>query len=204
MFRENTSAIAVEPVATVRTVTEPMLGLSTNPDEHFERRGGTGQKTVEVRYPDSRKNRQLHSYELLVDPAYQIDVAVKDETFYRALAARLDAGTTHYPVSMGLSEYLAWIEFHGEFDVESLREGEARTGDTAGIDSALPTGTGPVVPQSGVRTRVERMPAFMEADDRGRRTTDFGEYTFTGNERLEVRTDEVAPVTVDGRTVVFG
>jgi CRISPR-associated protein Cas5h len=204
VFAPGVSAVAIEPVGTIRTVTEPMLGLSTNPDEHFERRGGTGQKTMEVRYPDSSLNRQLHSYELLVDPAYRIDVAVEDEDFYRTLAARLDAGTAHYPVSMGLSEYLAWIDFHGEFGVEPP-EGEGRAGDTAEIDSVLPAGTNPVVPRAGVRTHVERTPAFMEADDRGRRTTGFGEYTFAGgDERLEVRTDEVAPARVGDRTVVFG
>jgi CRISPR-associated protein Cas5h len=199
IFSSEGSAIAVEPVGTTRTVTEPMLGLSTNPDEHFESAGGTGQKTVQVRYPDSTLNRQLHSYELLVDPAYRIDVAVEDESFYRALADRLETGTTHYPLSMGLSEYLAWIDFHGEFTIES------RDGETVEVDSAVPAGAESVVPREGVRTHVERMPAFMEADERGRRTTGFGEYTFTTDESaVQIRSDEITPVQVGDRSVVFG
>jgi CRISPR-associated protein Cas5h len=198
-FGSDVSAIAVEPVGTTRTVTEPMLGLSTNPDEHFESAGGTGQKTVQIRYPDSTLNRQLHSYELLVNPAYRIDVAVEDEAFYRALADRLAKGTTHYPLSMGLSEYLAWIEFHGEFTVEP------RDGEIVEVDSAIPAGTESVVPREGVRTHVERMPVFMQADEHGRHTTGFGEYTFTTDESgIEIRSDEITPVRVGDRSVVFG
>lgn len=198
-FDSDVSAIAVEPVGTTRTVTEPMLGLSTNPDEHFESAGGTGQKTVQVRYPDSTLNRQLHSYELLVDPAYRIDIAVEDEAFYHALANRLATGTTHYPLSMGLSEYLAWIEFHGEFAVEPHDD------ETVEVNSAIPAGAESVVPSQGVRTHVERMPAFMEADEHGRHTTGFGEYTFTTDESgIEIRSDEITPVRVGDRSVVFG
>lgn len=198
-FGSAVSAMAIEPIRTIRTVTEPMLGLSTNPDEHFESAGGTGQKTVQVRYPDSTLNRQLHSYELLVDPAYRVDVAVEDESFYRALTSRLDTGTTHYPVSMGLSEYLAWIDFHGEFAVEPHDR------ESVEVDSAVPAGAGSVVPREGVRTHVERMPAFMEADEHGRRTTGFGEYTFTTDENgIEIRSDEIVPAQVGDRSVVFG
>lgn len=176
-----------------------MLGLSTNPDEHFESAGGTGQKTVQVRYPDSTLNRQLHSYELLVDPAYRIDVAVEDRAFYRALANRLDTGTTHYPLSMGLSEYLAWVEFHGEYTVDTCDD------EVVEVDSAVPVGAGSVVPREGVQTRVERMPSFMEADEHGRRTTGFSDYTFTTSEDgLEIRSDEIVPARVGDRAVVFG
>ena len=150
-------------------------------------------------YPDSTLNRQLHSYELLVDPAYRIDVAVEDESFYRALSDRLDTGTMHYPVSMGLSEYLAWIEFHGELAVEPHDH------ESVEVDSAVPAGAGSVVPREGVRTHVERMPAFMEADEHGRRTTGFGEYTFTTDENgIEIRSDEIVPAQVGDRSVVFG
>lgn len=197
-FEPDVSAIAVEPLGTIRTVTEPMLGLSTNPDEHFENAGGTGQKTVKVRYPDSTLNRQLHSYELLVDPAYRIDVAVEDEQFYRALAHRLETATTHYPLSMGLSEYLAWIEFYDEHTVEDCDS------ETVEVDSAVPAGTESIIPHEGVRTHVERMPSFMQADEHGRRTTGFGEYTFTtDSSELEVRSDKVVPSRLDERSVVF-
>ena len=199
VFEPDVSAIAIEPLGTIRTVTETMLGLSTNPDEHFENAGGTGQKTVKVRYPDSTSNRQLHSYELLVNPAYRIDVAVEDEDFYRALAHRLSTNTTYYPLSMGLSEYLAWVEFHGEHTVDAC------DGDTVKVNSAVPTGMESVVPQEGVRTQVERMPSFMEADEYGRRTTSFEDYTFTTSSNgLKVRSDKIVPSRIGDRSVVFG
>ena len=198
-FDPEVSAIAIEPLGTIRTVTEPMLGLSTNPDEHFENAGGTGQKTVKASYPDSTSNRQLHSYELLVDPAYRIDVAVEDGEFYRALAHRLETGTSHYPLSMGLSEYLAWIEFHGERTVEVCDD------EVVTVDSAVPSGVESVVPNEGVRTHVERMPSFMEADERGRRTTGFDDYTFTtDSSAIAVRSSSVVPSRIGDRAVVFG
>lgn len=199
IFSKPASAIAVTPVSDIRTVTMPTLGLGTHPGETMEDAGGTGRKTVKVKYPDSTDNRQIHSYELLTDPAYRIDVAVEDEHFYNTLKQRLELGTSYYPPSMGLSEYIAWIE-----DAREVTELERVKGEsTVHVDSALPNGLEEIVPQAGVNYEVERMPAFMEADDYGRKTTGYADYAFTERETLKIRPNSTTPIDMDDRTVVF-
>lgn len=198
VFTSDASAIAIEPLGEHRTLTVPSLGLGTNPDETMETAGGTGQKSVKVRYPDSTDNRQIHSYEVIVGPAYRIDVAVEDEEFYTALKAHLEAGTSYYPPSMGLSEYLVSVEYHGEFEPTPIE-----SDDSVGIESVVPEVVDDVVPSADSTHRVERMPAFMEAHDGGRRTTEFIDYAFADSGPIDINTDEAVPVKIDNRTVLF-
>jgi CRISPR-associated protein Cas5h len=198
VFTSDASAIAIEPLGEHRTLTVPSLGLGTNPDETMETAGGTGQKSVKVRYPDSTDNRQIHSYEILVDPAYRIDVAVEDEEFYTALKAHLEAGTSYYPPSMGLSEYLASVEYHGEFEPTPVE-----FDDSVNIESVVPEIVDDVVPSADSAHRVERMPGFMEAHDGGRRTTEFTDYAFVNSGSVAVNTTEATPVEINNRTVLF-
>lgn len=198
VFTQDASAIAIEPLEEHRTLTVPSLGLGTNPNETMETAGGTGQKSVKVRYPDSTDNRQIHSYEVLVNPAYRIGVAVEDEEFYTALKTHLEAGTSYYPPSMGLSEYLASVEYHGEFEPASVE-----FGDTVSVESVVPEAVDDVVPSADSTHRVERMPGFMEAHDGGRRTTEFTDYAFADSGPIVVDTTEMVPVEIDDRTVLF-
>jgi len=199
-FADSVSAVGIELLREPRTVTEPSLGLGTNPNETMDSAGGTGQKTVKVRFPDSTDNRQIHSYELLVNPAYRIDVAVEDPEFYGALKQHLERGTSYYPPSMGLSEFLAWVEYHGEFDVET-----AESNDSVTIQSAVPDGIEETVPKAGTSYSIERVPGFMEATGSGRRTTGYVDLAFAPDpsEGVEVVPQTVTPARVDGRTVVF-
>lgn len=202
VFAPEVSAIAVTPLGSVRTVTQPMLGLGTHPGETMAEAGGTGQKTVKVKFPDSTDNRQIHSYELLVDPAYRIDVAVEDGRFYSALRHRLMTGTSFYPPSMGLSEFLAWIEPISSEDQFEFRPGQIESQDRVLVDSAVPNGVEEIVPREGVTYEIERVPGYMEAHDGGRRTTGFVDYAFSASS-LEVRPKSVTPVTVDDQVIVF-
>jgi CRISPR-associated protein Cas5h len=195
-FARSPSAVAIEPVDGYRTMTVPTLGLGTNPDETMESAGGTGRKSVKVQYPDSTDNRQIHTYEVLVDPSYRIDVAVEDAEFYGVLKSHLQKGTSYYPPSMGLSEYLASIEYHGEFEPSRTEA------DLVSIRSAIPNGVEDIVPTTETSHRVERMPAFMEAHDGGRRTTAFADYAFA-EKPIDVRPGNWSPATVDSRNVAF-
>lgn len=203
IFAPECSALAITPLGSGRTVTQPTLGLGTHPGETMTDAGGTGQKTIKVKYPDSTDNRQIHSYELLVDPAYRIDVAVEDERFYSVLKHRLETGTSYYPPSMGLSEHLASIEpcrdttNEFEFETQSID-----VNGTISVDSAVPDGVDDVILQPDVRCEVERVPAYMETHDGGRRTTGFVDYAFADGP-LEVRPKSVIPTEVDDRIVVF-
>jgi CRISPR-associated protein Cas5h len=202
VFAPESSALAITPLGTIRTVTQSTLGLGTHPGETMVSTGGSGQKTIKVKYPDSTDNRQIHSYELLVDPAYRIDVAVEDERFYSALKHRLETGTSFYPPSMGLSEYLAWTEAVGESGEFEYRPESIVAENSVDVDSAVPDGVDGIVPRAGVTYEVERVPGYMKAHDGGRRTTGFIDYAFADGP-LQVQSDSVRSAEIDGHVVAF-
>ena len=203
VFDPAVSAVGVEVVGDLRTTTQPSLGLGTNPDETFDSAGGSGRKTVKVNFPDSTDNRQIHSYEYVVDPAYRIYVAVEDADFHAALEHHLERGTSYYPPSLGLSELLARVETP-ESGVEQEVTSISADGSRVTVDSAIPDAVETVVPSPGTPHHVERLPAAMEADGRNRRTTEFVDYAFTADDDpLESTGDGLALGEVDGRTVAF-
>jgi len=134
---------------------------------------------------------------VLVDPAYRIDVALAAEDHYRRLREALAAGRSHYVPSLGLSEHLAQIEYHGEFEIES-----GASGKRVSVDSAVPDAVDDVILSPNTRCQIEESPAFMTTDSGGRTTTAFTAYTYNPDARsLDVR--NVKPARVDGRNVVF-
>lgn len=199
VFADGVSAVSVQLGGPVRTVAMPSLGLGTNPDETFDDAGGTGNKTVKVRFPDSTENRQLHSYHYLVDPVYRIDVAVEDPVFYGTLRDRLKNGESYYAPAMGLSELLLRVSWEGEYEPEPVTET-----DTITVDSALPDAMDAIVPSPGQSYVVERVPGFMRSDDRGRHTSGFVDYAFREDgAALDTNGANITPTDVGGRTVVF-
>lgn len=194
VFGPESSAIAIQPAAELRTVNMPMNTLSTAKSdlESLNPRG-----KISVRLPDPSKLRQQHNYEVLVEPAYRIDVALDDEETYRTLREYLDAGRSHYVPSLGLSEYLAEITYHGEFTVE-----DGPSDERVSVDSAVPDAVDDVVMGQGTRFQVERSPAFMTTDPGGRTTTAFTTYTYNPDaDPLDVQDLDAA--RVGDRTVVF-
>ncbi|WP_138006909.1 type I-B CRISPR-associated protein Cas5b [Halalkalirubrum salinum] len=194
MFAPNKSAVAIQPVREIRTINMPMNTLSTA-SGNLQSLNGRGKLSIKL--PDPTTLRQQHNYEVLVDPAYRIDIALSDNERYTELKETLAAGKSHYVPSLGLSEYLAEIEYHGEFAVEA----GAKKGRVL-VDSAVPNAVDDVVIDIGTRCQIEESPAFMQADDGGRTTTGFTTYSYNPDaEPLSVRNVETAHV--DGRTVVF-
>ncbi len=194
LFAPGESAVAIQPVREIRTINMPMNTLSTA-DGNLQSLNGRGKLSVKL--PDPTTLRQQHNYEVLVDPAYRIDVWLADNEWYRELRETLEAGKSHYVPSLGLSEHLAEIEYHGEFEVES-----GPNDDSVEVDSAVPDAVEDVVLKSGTRCQVEESPAFMTADSGGRTTADFTAYTYNPDaESLTVK--NVNPSRVDGRAVVF-
>ncbi len=198
VFREGNSAISIEIESPVRTHSLPSLGLGTHPGETFTSAGGTGNKTIQVQYPDSTANRQLHSYHYLVDPVYRINVAVEDPIFYGTLRDRLENGESYYTPSMGLSELLMNVTFHSEQKTVPINA------STSVVDSVLPDAIEAIIPSPGQSYAVENVPGFMTTDETGRHTTGLIDYAFVeDSSRLEVSTNKVTPVNVGDRTVVF-
>lgn len=202
VFEADTAAIAITPVSDLRTINIPTVGLGTDPGQDVTSTAGDYWSEYNVTYQDTTKDRQLHAYEVLADPAYRIDVAVEDGDFYRQLRDHLEAGTSVYPLSLGKSEYLATIE-----DVETEQEPTALDQQgTIDVDSIVPGSLSDAIPQGGVTYGVERSPAVMERAGSGRRTTRFDDYVFTQQANATVRigadTDH-CPVMVGDRTVIF-
>lgn len=199
LFADSVSAMGIQLGGPVRTVAMPSLGLGTNPDETFDDAGGTGNKTVKVRFPDSIENRQLHGYHYLVDPHYRIDVAVEDPVFYGTLRDRLTNGESYYSPAMGLSELLLHVTWEGEYEPARVE-----TTETVAVDSALPDAVDSIVPSPGEPYAVERVPGFMTADDHGRHTSGFVDYAFhEDGSAMDANGADITPVDVGGRTVVF-
>jgi len=194
LFASGSSAIAIEPVRAIRTLNMPMNTLSTA-SGNLQSLNGPGK--ISVKLPNPTALRQQHNYEVLVEPAYRVDVWLAETARYRELREMLESGKSHYVPSLGLSEHLAEIEYHGEFDVETVSENERIE-----VDSAVPNAVDDVVLRAGTRCQVEESPAFMRADSGGRTTTEFTTYAYNPDAQPLV-IDGVDTVAVDGRNVVF-
>lgn len=195
LFGPDRSAISIEPVTELRTINLPMNTLST---ADGDLRSLNGRGKISIKLPNPTKPRQQHNYEVLVDPAYRVDVALQNDQHFDALETMLAAGKSHYVPSLGLSEYLADIDYHGVYDVEPDSTGD----EVATVDSAVPGGFDDVVLDAETRCQIEESPAFMTADGGGRTTTQTTTYAFNPDAGpLAVRDATVA--RVDGRSVVF-
>lgn len=195
LFGPERSWIAIEPVEQLRTVNMPMNTLSTA-DGDLTSLNARGK--ISMKLPDPTKLRQQHNYEVLVDPAYRIDVALSNVERYDQLRDLLAAGKSHYVPSLGLSEHLAEIEFHGEFDVTPVLPDD----EPLEVDSTVPGGFEDVLMKPDRRCQVEESPTFMQSDGKGRSTTAFTTHAFNPDGgSLDVT--EAPATTVDDRTVVF-
>ncbi|PSQ04030.1 type I-B CRISPR-associated protein Cas5 [Halobacteriales archaeon QS_6_71_20] len=192
-FGPSVSAMAVEPVAPLRTMNLPQNTLSTA-KEHMATMPSRGHARVSL--PDPTEPRQQHNYEVLVDPAYRIDLRLADEELRCRLRARLESGTSYYPPSLGLSEHLAEVEYLGKFEVTP------NDAETTTVDSAVVEAVDDVELEPGSEVRVERSPAFMEADGDGRTTTGFRSQAYAAD-ASPLRVHDVETAEVDGRRVMF-
>lgn len=196
LFGPGRSAIAIEPVGELRAINMPQNTLSTA-GEHINRVPPRS-RTLRIGLPDPTELRQQHNYEVLVNPEYRIDLWIEDQDRYHQLKRTLENGESYYVPSLGLSEHLATIDYHGEFGVESGPDEEVVL-----VDSAVPEAVNSIVAEAGTKYGIERSPAFMEATDGGRTTTGFAAYAYNPNGGpLSVR--EIDTSQVDDRTVVFG
>lgn len=210
VFDRERSGIAIQPVASPHGTTGEESGVprTMNLPENSLTTSSEGMKTVNshgkvsIRYPDPTVDRQRANYEMLVDPAYRIDLWLDDGDAYDRLHDRLASGRSEYVPSLGLSECLATVRFHGEFTPEPVDS----DGNPVAVDSALPD-PDTLVPAADRPHGTERSPGDMTTTDRpgeftGRRTTEFLRWAYSRNGR-PLRAAGVSTYRVDGRTVVF-
>lgn len=200
IFTEDNASVAITPVSDIRTINIPTTGIGTDPKQDITTTARK-RRNYSLTYQDTTGDRQLHAYEVLVNPTYRVDIALETESFYKELREHLTAGTSVYPPSLGKSEYLATIS-----DVQTENEpSRIAYSDVNDIDSVAPTSLSNTVPKGNVTYEIERSPAVMERDDGGRRTTRFDDYVYTLRAEETVRVDDqtLTPVKVENRTVVF-
>lgn len=192
-FSQNVSAVAVEPIDELRAINMPMNTLSTA-KEHMTTMPSRGHARISM--PDPSELRQQHNYEVLVEPAYRVDLQLANDDLRGRLQDRLRDGTSYYPPSLGLSEHLAEVTYLGEFEVTPHER------ETTNVDSAVLEAVDSVELTPETEVKVERSPAFMAADESGRTTTAFQSIAYaTGAEPLRVH--DVKTYEVDGRRVMF-
>lgn len=202
VFGVDNAAVAITPLRDIRTVNIPTVGLGTDPGQNVTATSGNYYSEYNLTYQDTTKDRQLHAYEVLADPAYRIDLALEDESFYVDLRNHLTNGTSVYPPSLGKSEYLATIE-----EVKTGRSPKkVDVNGQVDVDSIVPGSLSDAIPQRDVTYGVERSPATMERTGGGRRTTQFDDYVYTrqAENTVRIRADrDPVPVEIGSRTVVF-
>lgn len=196
IFSPKNSKIAIEPISRLRTMNMAINTLSTNKSSLTNVTKG---QSLTLRLPDPQKNRQQHTYEVLVDPSYRIDLWLRDDTMYKQLRTALKQGKSQYTPSLGLSEHIANITYHGEF---TPTQPDTNT-DPATVDSIIPGDFPNVIPQPNKPHSIERSPSQMQKDGektRIRTSSRTIAYSQTG-ESLQVK--GISPITVDGRNVIF-
>lgn len=194
IFQVENSAIAIQPMNELRTINMPMNTLSTS-DSDLTSVNSRGK--ISMKLPDPSKPRQQHNYEVLVEPAYRIDIGLRDTETYQQLKDMLVEGKSYYSPSLGLSEYLAEVNYLGEFSVAACSDSEVLE-----FNSAVPAPIESVLIDEASPCRVEQSPGFMELSDGGRITTEFTTYSFNPlGQTLEVKGEPAW--TVDDRVVSF-
>lgn len=190
-FSPDASAIAITPQSGLNTMSVPMLTLPTEEGDIKTAAGVTGKTVVD---PEQiSKERKRRTFEYIVNPAYRIDLVLDDGEIFDRLSRMLDEGRSVYTPYLGKSECLAAIENVTTTTVESAES-------VTLVDSIVPEEY--IVPTPGEPLRMERTPAYMRADESGRRTTGFLSYAYApGNEGIRV--DGTPAQSVEGRTVCF-
>jgi len=197
LFAPDTSAIAVVPKNVPHTYTMGITTVNTKADDAIqylpEEKHYT--KSAEMLTPESyvKYDRQRDTYQMLVDPVYRIYVALKDDDVHEELRERLEDSRYYYSPSLGLSECIAEIE---SVDTHTVKRNKVEAVDSVSYDDSG------VVPTPGVSIKRERAPLYMEESGGGRRTTAFGNLTYTASGDL-LPVDGSRSYSVGSYNVVF-
>ncbi|QGA82158.1 type I-B CRISPR-associated protein Cas5b [Halomicrobium sp. LC1Hm] len=189
-FAPEVSAMAITPLSSLETMPIPQLTLPTEEGDIQTADGVSGKTVVDPGTIATERKRR--TFEYIVDPAYRIDLVLDDDAVFERVAEQLLAGRATYTPYLGKSECLATID-----DVERTTVTDT---DATSVHSTVPEEH--VVPGAGKQLRIERTPAYMKADETGRRTTGFVSYAYSGGD--ETLTVSDAPTKeVEDRTVCF-
>lgn len=191
VFSQDSSAIAISPACALETQSIPQLTLPTESGDIMTAKGVSGKTVID---PETiAEERKRRTFEYIVDPSYRIDLVLDDADTFERLCTYLESGRSTYTPSLGKTECLATIT---DVTRSTIEQGD----NPESVSSIVPEEY--VVPTAGESLRMERTPAYMEADSSGRKTTGFISYAFAPKE--QTLTASAAPVrSVEERSVCF-
>lgn len=203
LFARGRSAVAIEPKGPLRTINMPMNAMSTaNSSEGLQKVNSRGGGPT-VAFVDPSYNRQQHNYEVLVDPAYRVYLWLENETRFEELEELFQSGKSHYTPSLGLSEYLASVEYIGRFNVN-----DPGVDAPVEVDTAVPDGPSRTAVTPATTYRRERSPGYMSLKTgtsgfTRRQTDEFIDYSYTLDGTPVRITNADDAVRVGEKTVIF-
>lgn len=209
LFSLTHSAISIELESELRNYSMPLKHRNTDPDA-TDIEGGTN-KTLKIEVPKSTTDlspedvHQRVAHSMLRNVRYRIDVWLSTEDHYSQLKTYLQNGESYYTPTLGLSECIASIDYHGEFSPDQIKSSTDGKTPQIEVDSAVPVDSGSVTVDPDIAVTTEQTPAEMERIDNplpNRRTTAYTAYKYREDGgALTVETEHAA--NVDNRTVIF-
>jgi len=203
LFDLTHSAISISVESPIRRMSMPIKHRNTDPGIMKTVSGG-GLKLQYEKHPSQMDEGKIHqrvAHTMLMDAEYRINVWLSSDDRYTELRERLQMSNPYYTPSLGLSECLASIEYHGEFSPEPVDPDST----PVDVDSIVPSSAGSVTVTADTQLTTEQTPAEMEQADEEfitRRTTAYTAYQYREDtEPLTVETDHAA--IVDGDVVIF-
>lgn len=200
------SAVSISIINPIREYQMPIKHRNTDPDEAYSSAGS--KRKLKIQYPkhpeeiNEGKHHQRVAHTMLRDVAYRINVWMSTKELYSKLESMLAAGESHYTPSLGLSECLASVEYHGEHTPEPIT---VEDGNTVAVDSAIPQSSATIQTDTNMSITTEQMPAEMrrvETPLPNRRTTAYTAYQYRDDGgAVAAATDYAA--SVDGDVVIF-
>jgi CRISPR-associated protein Cas5h len=199
------SAVSINVTNPIRQYQMPIKHRNT--DKNVYETAGN-KRTLKIQYPqhpeeiDEGKHHQRVAHTMLRDAAYRINVWLSTDELYDELKSLLENGESHYTPSLGLSECIASIEYHGEHTPDPV---SVAGDEIVAIDSAIPQSSATIPAGSDVAVTTEQVPAAMQRVETplpSRRTTAYTAYQYQEDGEAVPATTDVA-ASVDGNTVIF-
>ncbi len=153
-FSPQNSAIAIGVNKKTSIYRMSELELTTNKSAMKSIKGVPARRIVSRE--STVEDRQRNIYEWIKNPSYQLWVTLEDKEFYNDLKTHLENGTTTYTPTLGKSECLATIDYHGEADITKTNE---KTVETAVTSNQV---------KLDRKIEVERVPGFNKSKENGR------------------------------------
>jgi len=197
-FSLTNSAIAISLTSPIREYSLGINHLGTSKKDL--RVLGKSAHRLKMTVTREKTKTQRINHNVLRDVSYRIDIWISNKQLYTELKEKLQAGKSHYTPTLGLSEFIATVTYHGEFEPKKINSNSETE-----IESAIPGETADICVQPGEPITSEHSPSEMKRTETplpNRQTSEFTTYKLREDSKpVKAKTDHGA--VVDGRVVIF-